>query len=160
MFVEASVYQVRRVPREERQECYGLLVLVMRRWPQGIPRSLIDVWIKDAGPSTQLLHQLHEGLLTTEDFERCYEAEMQERHSCTVKFYTSHGDSSQDHTGSEQTYSCSPIEYLRSLEQSRGGKITLLCWEATAPCHRYVLLRLLTDQQFPVRKTRASDLIS
>lgn len=146
MFIEASVYQVKRVPVEERKDRYGLLVLVMRQWPRGIKRSLIDLWIKDAGPSLETLADLRQGLLSTEQFERRYEAELQERQHCTVRVYEPSSESSDERVVVEHTHARSPIDQLRHLEQVH-GKITILCWEPEPPCHRFFLLRWLTGNQ-------------
>jgi uncharacterized protein YeaO (DUF488 family) len=141
MFLEASVYQVKRVPEEERQERFGLLVLVMRQWPRGIPGSLVHRWIKDAGPSLETLTALRQGLLSAEEFAWIYAAEQQEQQQCRVRSYVqlSHSDGRKV---TEQSYACSPLSHLRFLEQLY-GKVTLLCWEPGPPCHRYVLLQEL-----------------
>ncbi len=145
MFLEASVYQVKRVPVEERKDRYGLLVLVMRQWPRGIPRSLIHMWIKDAGPSLETLADLRQGLLSTEEFKRRYEAELRGQQHCTVKSYVQLSDESDERVVLEQTYASSPMEHLHLLERLH-GKVTLLCWEPDPPCHRYFLLQWLVGQ--------------
>lgn len=145
MFLEASVYAIRRVPAEERKDRYGLLVLVMRQWPRGIKRSLIDVWIKDAGPSMETLTALRQGLLSIEEFERHYEAELREQQHCTVKSYVKCSDESDERVVIEQTYASPPMEHLQHLERLH-GKVTILCWELEPPCHRYFLLQWLGGQ--------------
>lgn len=146
MFVEASVYQVKRVPVEERWERYGLLVLVMRQWPRGVKRSLIDVWIKDAGPSLETLSALRQGLLSPEEFERRYEAELLSQRRCTIKSYERRSDEFDERIVGEYTCMCSPMEHLQHLERLH-GKVTILCWELKPPCHRFFLLRWLTGQE-------------
>ncbi|QBD76029.1 DUF488 family protein [Ktedonosporobacter rubrisoli] len=143
MFLEASVYQVKQVPIEERKARYGLLVLVMRGWPRGIPRSLIHMWIKDAGPSLETLTALRQGLLSFEEFEGRYETELREQQSCVVKSYVKLSASSDERVVVEQLHDGSPLSYLWQLERLH-SKVTLLCWEQQPPCHRYLLLRWLS----------------
>lgn len=154
MFLEASVYQVKRTPVEERQAKYGFLVLVMRGWPRGIPRTLIDMWIKDAGPKAETLSALRQGLLSIEEFARIYEAEQREQQQCMVRSYVRLSDGSDERVVLEQSYACSPLDHLHLLEQLH-GKVTLLCWEPEPPCHRYFLLRWLSELEgnYPVCQT-------
>jgi hypothetical protein len=58
MFREASVYALKRLSQEERA-VYGLRVLTMHKWPRGVRRSDIDVWMPGAGPSIELLTAYH-----------------------------------------------------------------------------------------------------
>ncbi|MBV9547884.1 MAG: DUF488 family protein [Chloroflexi bacterium] len=99
----------------------GCRVLVMRYWPRGVRRSRVDVWLKDAAPSIDLLRAYaHEGLAWPE-FERAYRAEIDAR-----------GD---------------VLERLRALEREHGC-VTLLCHERIPPaehCHRQILAALLED---------------
>ncbi len=98
----------------------GLRVLVMRRWPRGIRKSAVDVWLKDAAPSQELLDAYHHAGLTWDEFAGRYRGEMlQER----------------PHV----------LDELRRLEREHGN-VTLLCFERIPPaehCHREVLLSLL-----------------
>src|SRR6266851_3341118 len=93
-------------------ESAGLRVLVMRYWPRGVRRARVDVWIKDAAPSRELLRAYaHEGL-SWADFEERYRDEMlQERPEV--------------------------LERLRGLQEEHGS-LTLLCHEHIPPkehCH-------------------------
>ena len=59
MITHLSVYTLRDLLLEERERL-GCVVLVMRRWPRGIRhsyagRSIVDYWLKEAGPSLALL---------------------------------------------------------------------------------------------------------
>jgi uncharacterized protein YeaO (DUF488 family) len=138
MFLEASVYDVRQVPSEERKNLYGFLVLTMRTWPRGISKNLVDMWIKDAAPSLETLNAFRQGLLTLEAFEQCYSNELRARQSCVVRSYV--GLSHEEVV--EQEYACSPLAHLRDVEK-RHKKVTILCWEPKPPCHRFFLLRWL-----------------
>ena len=57
----------------------GLRVLIMRYWPRGVRRERVDVWLKDAAPSTELLKAYTHGGLSWSDFEAGYRAEMRSR---------------------------------------------------------------------------------
>jgi uncharacterized protein YeaO (DUF488 family) len=111
----ASIYE-----SKERSAADGWRVLVMRQWPRGVRRDQIDLWLKEAGPSRELLTAYtHEGL-SWAAFEARYRAEMlQER----------------PHV----------LDQLRVLEREH-GTVTLLCHERIPPhehCHREVLRDLL-----------------
>jgi uncharacterized protein YeaO (DUF488 family) len=109
----ASIY-------DEPAESAGLRVLIMRYWPRGVRRERVDLWLKDAAPSAELLHAYgHEGLPWTE-FERRYRAEVLEE---------------RPHV----------LEQLRELEREHGTLI-LICHERMPPaehCHRLILQDLL-----------------
>jgi uncharacterized protein YeaO (DUF488 family) len=97
----------------------GCRVLVMRYWPRGVARSRVDVWLKDAAPSTELLRSYRHAGLAWPEFERAYRAELDAR-----------GD---------------VLERLGALEREHGC-LTLLCTERIPPrehCHRLILARLL-----------------
>jgi uncharacterized protein YeaO (DUF488 family) len=100
----------------------GLKVLVMRYWPRGVRRERVDVWIKDAAPSRDLLRAYTHDGLPWADFEARYREEMlQERPEV--------------------------LERLRAL-QAEHSVVTLLCHERIPPsehCHRTVLRELLTE---------------
>jgi uncharacterized protein YeaO (DUF488 family) len=97
----------------------GLRVLIMRYWPRGVRRERVDVWLKDAAPSTELLRAYtHQGM-SWADFEAGYRAEMGSRPEV--------------------------LEQLRQLEHEH-GTLTLLCHERIPPhdhCHRRTLTALL-----------------
>jgi uncharacterized protein YeaO (DUF488 family) len=102
------------------EDTAGWRVLIMRRWPRGVRRERIDVWLKDAAPSTELLHEYTHDESTWEEFEQRYRAEMLDE---------------RPHV----------LEQLRELERQH-GTITLLCHERMPPaqhCHRVVLQDLL-----------------
>jgi len=98
----------------------GLRVLIMRRWPRGIPKAQVDVWLKDAAPSPELLQAFRRGLVEWEDFERQYRAEISEERPAVL------GE-------------------IRDLERQH-GTVLLLCFERIPPqkhCHRLVLVEML-----------------
>lgn len=94
----------------------GYRLLVMRRWPRGVPRGAVDGWDKDLGPSPYLLERWRQGKLDWESFRREYEAEMR-----------------------------SQGEKLRALAtRARQETITLLCGcQDEERCHRTELKRLI-----------------
>ena len=51
MFAEKSVY----TPANDDE---GLRVLVMRTWPRGVSTGRVDVWLKELGPTPELLQAL------------------------------------------------------------------------------------------------------
>ena len=113
MIEHASIYSTSDVA--------GLKVLVMRYWPRGVRRERVDVWIKDAAPSRELLRAYaHEGLPWAEFEQRYRDETLHERPEV--------------------------LERLRGLQEEHGA-LTLLCHERIPPkehCHRTVLLELLT----------------
>lgn len=56
----------------------GFRVLVDRLWPRGVSkeRAAIDLWAKDAAPSTALRRAFHGGELTWDRFADAYRAEL------------------------------------------------------------------------------------
>lgn len=99
----------------------GFRVLIMRYWPRGVRRERVDLWLKDAAPSAELLRAYaHEGQ-AWEDFDRLYRVEIREQ---------------RPHV----------LEQLRLLEHEHDTLI-LLCHERIPPaehCHRQVLAELLS----------------
>jgi uncharacterized protein YeaO (DUF488 family) len=113
-FGHASVYV------RDSDEPSGVRVLITRFWPRGIRKERIDVWLKDAAPSRELLDAYRHAGLGWAEFEARYRSEiLAERRGA--------------------------LDTLRELETQR-GKVTLLCIERIPPaehCHRLVLLDLL-----------------
>ena len=134
MFREASVYALKRLSQEERA-VYGLRVLTMRKWPRGVRRSDIDVWMPSAGPSIELLTAYHMRSIVWEEFLTLYRAEQQNRHTCRVVTYM-------DGQPKQEDYPYRSLDRLKLLEQQH-GIITVLCWENGLLCHRYTLMELL-----------------
>jgi uncharacterized protein YeaO (DUF488 family) len=97
----------------------GLRVLIMRYWPRGVRRERVDLWLRDAAPSAELLKAYTHAGLSWDDFEARYRAEMEGR----------------PHV----------LEQIRDLEHEH-GTLTLLCRERIPPqahCHRETLRTLL-----------------
>lgn len=69
--------QVKRV-YDEPSPGDGLRVLVDRLWPRGLTkeRAAVDVWAKDAAPSTELRKGFHHGGMAWDDFADAYRAEL------------------------------------------------------------------------------------
>lgn len=135
MIREASVYTLKKLSPAEQQP-YGLRALTMRRWPRGVRRSDIDVWMPSAGPSIELLMAYHMRSIVWEEFLALYRAEQQNQRTCRVVTYGKGGQPKQD------DYSCRSLDHLKLLEQQH-GTITVLCWENGPLCHRYSLMELL-----------------
>jgi uncharacterized protein YeaO (DUF488 family) len=118
MIRHASVYD-----RDGPSEDEGFRVLIMRYWPRGVRRDRVDLWLKDAAPSQELLQAYsHEGL-RRKDFERRYRSEILH---------------DRPHV----------LDELRRLERAHGA-ITLLCHERIPPaehCHREILAELLRSR--------------
>ena len=117
MIRHASVYDPPVEPAEA-----GFRVLIMRRWPRGIKRERIDLWLKDAAPSIELLRAFQHGDLAWVDFERRYRAEMLH---------------DRPHV----------LHQLRDLERAH-GVVTVYCHERIPPlahCHRLILADLVSD---------------
>ena len=116
MIRHASIYETHQEPSTEG----GLRVLVMRQWPRGIRKEQVDVWLRDAGPSRELLQSYNRGELPWEVFEQRYRREMLEERAWI-------------------------LDRLRHLEREH-GTLTLLCQERIPPsehCHRVLLADLL-----------------
>lgn len=58
----------------------GVRVLVDRLWPRGISKEKanIDLWLKEAAPSTALRQWFHADFSAWEEFQRRYTAELDE----------------------------------------------------------------------------------
>lgn len=54
-------------------------LLIMRRWPRGIAKGLVDQWEPDLGPSRGLLEAYRAGDLTWAEFDAAYREEIAER---------------------------------------------------------------------------------
>ncbi|MBV9897831.1 MAG: DUF488 family protein [Chloroflexi bacterium] len=114
-FAHASIY-------EPEPENTGLRVLIMRLWPRGIRKQRIDVWMKDAAPTRELLNAYHHEGLPWDEFEARYRREILHDRPHVV-------------------------EHLRRMEREH-GRVTLFCYERMPPeehCHRVTLLAMLTE---------------
>jgi uncharacterized protein YeaO (DUF488 family) len=124
MFTHASVYD------KGANESPGLKVLVMRQWPRGVRKDRVDVWLKEAGPSRQLLDAYNHAGLSWSEFESRYRAEiLQERPEV--------------------------LDNLRELAREH-GTVTLMCFERMPPhehCHRLTLMDMLQRDQAQVSST-------
>ena len=98
----------------------GVRVLVMRWWPRGISKekNKIDMWIRELGPSKELLQDLMSKKIDIPEYEKRYFKEME-----------------------------SQADKIKELANLAGeGTITLLCWEKTDEgCHRRLLKQLVEN---------------
>ena len=119
MIRHASIYDTRQP-----SDADWLRVLVMRQWPRGVKRERIDLWLKDAAPSRELLDAYNHAGLGWDEFERRYRSEMLDERPAV-------------------------LDQLRQLAAEH-GVLTLLCHERIPPrkhCHREVLVDLLKPQR-------------
>jgi uncharacterized protein YeaO (DUF488 family) len=137
MIKEACVYALKRLSPEERA-AYGLRILIMRRWPRGVARSDVDLWIPSAAPSEELLAAHRAGKMPWQDFTIAYRACQIMAQTCRVFAYLGQGKPT------VQVYACRALDHLHELERVQGS-VTLLCWEAEEPCHRFTLKELLEN---------------
>lgn len=98
----------------------GLRVLVMRTWPRGVRLDRVDLWLKELGPTPDLLRGLETRALSWLAFESAYLAQLTTR-----------------------AETMEAVTVLRDLE-SRAGTVALLCHERQPPCHRFVLVKWLS----------------
>jgi uncharacterized protein YeaO (DUF488 family) len=106
----------------------------MRQWPRGIRKDQADVWLRDAGPSRELLQGYTHGKLPWDDFAQRYRREMLDERAWI-------------------------LDRLRHLEQEH-GVVTLLCHERIPPaehCHREILVDLLSAGSARTPATDPSD---
>lgn len=136
MIREASIYTLVKLSEEERKP-YGLRVLTMRKWPRGIRRSDIDVWMPSAGPTIELLTAYHIRSIVWEEFLTRYRLEQQRQNACRTVTYMA-GQPKQE------IFPRGSIDHLKLLEKQY-GTVTILCWENGPLCHRYTLVELLQE---------------
>jgi uncharacterized protein YeaO (DUF488 family) len=94
----------------------GVRVLVMRLWPRGFKRERAGLWLKEAGPSLDLLRAFRAGGMDWDEFAARYRSEMAGRPEV--------------------------LDQLRDL--AAAGTVTLMCsCKDEAHCHRTLLKDLL-----------------
>lgn len=93
----------------------GTRVLVMRLWPRGIPRSRVDLWLRELGPVIELLRAFRSGQVSWPEYRRRYRA------------------------GLDRPPARADLDRLAGL--ARRGRVTLLCGcPDERRCHRTLLL--------------------
>ena len=96
----------------------GIRILVMRRWPRGISKekAKVDRWIKELGPSNELLSEWNKSKINFAEYKTRYLKEMQMQ-----------------------------TQKIRELAEVAGkNTLTLLCHEKSdAECHRRLLKELI-----------------
>ena len=105
--------QAKRVyDKPERSD--GTRVLVMRRWPRGIKKSAVDVWLKDLGAEIPNLRAFKAGRIGWPEMRRRYLAALRREPAASA------------------------LERLRAM--ARRGRVTALCSCADPKrCHRSLL---------------------
>ncbi|GAC1399903.1 MAG: hypothetical protein NVSMB65_17840 [Chloroflexota bacterium] len=114
VFGEGSVYDP---PGDD-----GVRCLVMRTWPRGVAYERVDVWLKELGPTPDLLRALAAGAMHWGEFALAYRRQLETR-----------------------APSREALAQVRALAAS-SGKVTLLCHERGFPCHRFILLDVLAGR--------------
>lgn len=95
----------------------GFRVLVTRLWPRGIKKELADLWVKDLGPSTELLRAYKDGKIGWGEFKKRY----------------------LDEYGKEDKKRLLD-EVREALRQSKKRNLTLMCTcREPDHCHRRIL---------------------
>jgi uncharacterized protein YeaO (DUF488 family) len=114
-----SIYSRDATPAEQ-----GLRVLIMRIWPRGVRKDRVDVWLKDAAPTRELLDGYHHKGVSWADFETAYRREILKQRPQV-------------------------LDELLKLEREH-GTVTLLCFERIPPeehCHRQTLMAMLEEKR-------------
>jgi uncharacterized protein YeaO (DUF488 family) len=133
MIQEARYCDVQNLTGYERTMC-GLRVLTMRKWPRGLRKIDVDVWIKDAGPSLELLADWRAGQIDWQAFLERYQSEQMARETCEIVEYRD------GERVCVRTVAQSPVDYLERLSERQ--QVTVLCWEKEQ-CHRFALVELV-----------------
>jgi len=98
----------------------GTRVLIMRLWPRGIRKGLVDVWHKELGPVLPLLRAIRGGEIDWAEYRRRYLA------------------------GLARPEAQAPLAEVRAAATK--GRVTLLCGCADeSRCHRSLLHAYLLD---------------
>jgi len=94
----------------------GYRLLVMRLWPRGVRKDVVDAWEKELGPSVELLQAYRAGEITWAEFARRYRSEVRKK-----------------------------PELLESVrKRAPHGTVTLLCGcEDESRCHRTLLKKIV-----------------
>jgi uncharacterized protein YeaO (DUF488 family) len=109
--IEKTVYD-KPVPGD------GKRILVMRLWPRGVRKELIDLWLRDVGTSRELIKEWKTGKLAWAEYEKRYYRDMR-------------GDLQRK-----------LVEEIAGY--AREGPITLLCTDKDPNrCHRSLLKKLV-----------------
>ena len=106
---------------EPREEADGLRVLVMRRWPRGIRKDRIDLWLRELGADLTLLRDWKAGRVTWPERRQRYL------------------------DGLGVTGAAAQLDELRDL--ARRQTVTLICaCKDENECHRSLLKAVLEDR--------------
>lgn len=136
MIREACTTDVRKMASDA-QAMLGTRILVMRRWPRGLSKHDVDVWLPDAGPSLDLLKRYRAKEIDWSQFEQEYRREQEAQKLCRVVQYAN-GD-----RVSDEIVNTSPLKTLHKWCLTRD--IAVMCWENHTQCHRYILLAMLQE---------------
>lgn len=119
----------------EASSAQGLRVLIMRRWPRGLKRTSVDMWVPDLGPSAELLKEYRDGVVDWPGFEERYKREQADQQQCRQVVYI------RDQKASDEIVLRSPLQVLHDLEEQY-KYVILMCWENHSHCHRFILINM------------------
>jgi uncharacterized protein YeaO (DUF488 family) len=92
----------------------GARVLIMRKWPRGIRKERVDLWLRELGPEEELMHGFLKGRIPWSEYRSRYLE------------------------GLARPAAQQAVEEVRRLAQR--GAVTLLCWcQDPERCHRSLL---------------------
>ena len=136
---------------EAERATLGYLVLVMRRWPQGLTWEALGLrlWLPDAGPSRELLKALQKKQIGWEEFVERYRAEQLGDWREAGYYKVGKGDEGRRES------TMSPLQHLQELRRHY-GLVTALCHERQGNCHRYVLAQLVNEGEYGDHSAPAS----
>lgn len=99
----------------------GARVLVMRKWPRGVRKERVDLWLRELGPEEDLMHAFLGGRVAWPDYRVRYLA------------------------GLERPAARPALDEVGRLVER--GPVTLLCWcQDPERCHRSLLRGFLAER--------------
>jgi hypothetical protein len=179
---EACIFDVQRMKEGERSPL-GCLVLAMRKRMRFLDPLCVHIWMPDAGPSVELLAEVHamkkrllaaSGKREESSFRRArlapaslaewdrywfervapaYRRELHGRQACRVVVYGEHR--------TDEVIPQSPVDYLLTLEGQAGGHpragegVTLMCCEPNRPYQEECHRRLLLADLLALQAVRS-----
>lgn len=127
--------QTKKTIYDKAEDSDGERILVMRYWPRGVPKSKIDLWIKELGTEPELIRKWKAKKISWAEFKREYKKSLK---------------------GKEQL-----LEEL--ARKAKNSKITLLCsCKDAEKCHRTVLaseVEKILKEKGEIRKRSHSSFI-
>lgn len=117
-------------------------MLVMRHWPRGISRDLIDLWVPNAGPSASLLKRYQKKEIDWETFAASYREEQAQAKGGVVYYYDLEAVSPP--FARKLEIEVPPVTWIRNYALASSRSVFILCWERKDNnCHRHILKELI-----------------